>query len=161
MKVLKDHSKTLVPILTHLIDNAITFKVTYFRTVRKIGNLMRCARPYLDCITMISLYYALFYPHLIYDIEFYGHAATGYLDQIYMLQKSAIWVIYKIPPGVHMTSYKDFHIMPIKMLFNYRFSICFTKLLLDGDLDLQKTISCSKRQKDHVSTQENQQLQRG
>ena len=47
-----------------------------------------------------------------------------------------------------MTSYfKEFHTMPIKMLLKYRFLIHFHKLHLDGDLDLQKTISSSTRSK--------------
>ena len=48
---------------------------------------------------MISLYYAYFYPHLIYGIEFYGHAANCHLNQIYLLQKAAFRIILKIPLG--------------------------------------------------------------
>ena len=144
-------SKPSTKFLGIFLDDAITFKCHISELCRKLNFsllLMRCARPYLDVKTMISLYYAFFYPHLIYGIEFYGHAANCYLDQIYLLQKSALRIILKIPPGGHVTSYfKEFHIMPIKMLFKYRFLIHFHKLHLDGDLDLQKTSSSSTRSK--------------
>ena len=81
---------------------------------------MRCARPYLDQKTMISLYYAFFYPHFIYGIAFYGHAADCHLIQIYLLQKAALRIILKIYPWGHATTYmyfKELRIMPIDMLF--------------------------------------------
>ena len=54
------------------------------------------------------------------------------LDQIYLLQKSALRIIFKIPPGGHVTSYfKKSHIMPIKMLFKYRFSISINYTLME------------------------------
>lgn len=144
-------SKPSTKFLGIFLDDAITFKCHISELCRKLNFsllLMRCARPYLDVKTMISLYYAFFYPHLIYGIEFYGHAANCYLDQIYLLQKSALRIILKIPPGGHVTSYlKEVHIMPIKMLFKFRFLIHFHKLHIDGDLDLQKTISSFTRSK--------------
>ena len=88
---------------------------------------------------MVSLYYAYFYPHLIYGIEFYGHAANCHLNQIYLLQKSALRIILKIPPGDHVTTnFKELKIMPIDMLFKYRFLIHFHKMNVNGDLELEK-----------------------
>ena len=97
---------------------------------------MRCARLYLDQNTMISLYYAVFYPHLIYGIEFYGHAADCHLNQIYLLQKAALRIILKIPPRGHVTTY--LRIMPIDMLFKYRFLINFHKANFNNELDIEK-----------------------
>ena len=51
---------------------------------------MRCISPYLDDDTMINIYYTFFYPHLIYGIEFYGHAAKCHLNQILISQKTYI-----------------------------------------------------------------------
>ena len=100
---------------------------------------MRCARPYLDQSTMISLYYAFFYPHLIYGIEFYGHAADCHLNQIYLLQKAALRIILKIPPRGHVTTnFKKMQIMPIDMLFKYRFLIHFHKANFNNELDIEK-----------------------
>ena len=116
---------------------------------------MRGSRPYVDVKTRISLYAAVFYPHSISDIEFYGHAANCYLDQIYLLQKSTLRIILKIPPGGHVTSYfKEFHIMPIKMLFKYKFLIHFHKLHLDGDLDLQKQVLAPQDQRPFFNPRE-------
>mgnify|MGYP001804097549 FL=1 len=100
---------------------------------------MRCARPYLDQKTMISLYYAFFYPHLIYGIEFYGHAADCHLNQIYLLQKAALRIILKIHPRGHVTTYfKELRIMPIDMLFKYRFLIHFHKANFNYELDIER-----------------------
>ena len=46
----------------------------------------------------------IFYPHLIYGIEFYGHAAKCHLNQILILQKAAVRVILKIRPRSHVYS---------------------------------------------------------
>ena len=48
---------------------------------------MRSIRLYIDIHTMINIYYTFFYPHLIYGVEFYGHAANCYLNPIYLLLK--------------------------------------------------------------------------
>ena len=67
--------------------------------------LMQRIRPYLDDDTMINIiYYTFFYPHLIYGIEFYGHAAKCHLNQILILQKAAIRIILKIRPRSHVSS---------------------------------------------------------
>mgnify|MGYP001804967024 CR=1 FL=1 len=71
-----------------VLDDAINFKCHISELRRKLNfAILRCARPFLDEKTMVSLYYAYFYPHLIYGIEFYGHAANCHLNQIYLLQK--------------------------------------------------------------------------
>ena len=85
-----------------VLDDAINFKCHISELCRKLNFallLLRCARPFLDEKTMVSLYYAYFYPHLIYGIEFYGHAANCHLhvNQIYLLQKSALRIILKTP----------------------------------------------------------------
>ena len=125
-----------------VLDDAINFKCHISELCRKLNYallLLRCARQFLDEKTMVSLYYAYFYPHLIYGIEFYGHAANCHLNQIYLLQKSALRIILRIPPGNHVTTnFKQLKIMPIDMLFKYRFLIHFHKMNVNGDLELEK-----------------------
>ena len=88
---------------------------------------------------MFSMYYAYFYPPLIHGIELYGHAANRHLNQIYLLQKSALRFILKISPGDHATTHlKHLKTMPSDMLFKYRLFIHFHKINFNGDLDLDK-----------------------
>ena len=135
-------SKPSTKFLGIYLDNAITFKCHISELCQKLNFillLMRCARPYLDQKTMISLYYAFFYPHLIYGIEFYGHAADCYLNQIYLLQKAALRIILKIHPRGHVTTYfKELRIMPIDMLFKYRFLIHFHKANFNYELNIER-----------------------
>ena len=83
------------------IDSNITFKTHIGQICKKLNYillLMRSIRQFLDVPTMTNLYYTFFYPHLIYGIEFWGHAAQCDLNQIMLLQKAALRVILKIPP---------------------------------------------------------------
>ena len=89
--------------------------------------MMRAIRPYLDVKTMVQIYYSFIYPHLLYGIEFLGHACNTDLQRVFTLQKACLRVILKIKPRDHVTSnFKTLKIMPIKMLANY----CILKHLL-------------------------------
>ena len=97
--------------------------------------LMRAVRSYLDEKMMVNIYYSFFYPHLIYGLEFWGHAADCYLDEVYILQKTALRIILKIPPRGHVTSqFEILKIMPIKMLFKYRFLILYMICTSSGEI---------------------------
>ena len=110
---------------------------------------MRSVRPYFDIPTMINLYYTFFYPHLIYSIEFYGHAANCHLNQIYLLQKSALRVILKICPRGHVTSFfSEYQIMPIEILFKYRYLLHFNNTRLNGELEIQTPAITATRSKE-------------
>ena len=77
---------------------------------------------------MTNLYYTFFYPHLIYGIEFWGHAAQCDLNQIMLLQKAALRVILKIHARNHVTSnFQRLKIMPVSMLFEYQYVLLFLK----------------------------------
>ena len=94
---------------------------------------MCSVRSYLDIPTMMNLYYTFFDPHLIYGIEFYGHAANCHLNHIYLLQKSAIRVILKIRLHGDVTPFfSEYQIMPIEMLFKYRYLLHFNNTRFKG-----------------------------
>ena len=106
------------------LDSTITFK-EHFKSLSKKLNInlmmMRALRQYVDQKTMIDIYYSFFYPHLIYGVEFWGHAADTNLREIKVLQKNALRVIFKVKPGDHISSFFKRHkIMPVKMIFEYR-----------------------------------------
>ena len=46
---------------------------------------------------MIKLYYALFYPHLIYCIEIWGHGYVSNLNSIYLIQKKILKIMFNKP----------------------------------------------------------------
>ena len=89
---------------------------------------MRVVRPYFDKKkTMIELYYSFFYPHLLYGIEFWGHASENDLKRVIVLQKACVRVILKKKTRDHVsTLFKTLNIMPLNMLFQY----CSLKLFL-------------------------------
>ena len=149
------------------LDSNIIFKTHILDVCRKLNYilfLMRSIRPYLDIPTMINIYYTFFYPNLIYAVEFFGHAANYHLNQIYLLQKSALRVILAIRPRNHVSSYfSEFKIMPIYLIFKYRFLMLFHRSRLGGEINvklpLQNKITRSRAE--ICATTHQQQLQRG
>ena len=110
--------------------------------------LMRSIRP-LDRKTSINIYYTFFCPHLIYGIEFWGQAADRHLNKIYILQKSALRIILKIPPRGHVLSkFNVLKIMPVKMLFEYRFLLLFLNSSAMEDVFIQRRFCDRTRSKD-------------
>ena len=65
---------------------------------------MRSITPDLDIPTTMNIDHTFIYPHLIYGVEFFGHAENFHLNQIYLLQKSALRVILAIRPRSHVSS---------------------------------------------------------
>ena len=113
-----------------VLDSNITFKSHINDLCRKLNLvvlMMRAVRPYFDEKTMKDLYYAYFYPHLLYGIEFWGHASGTDLKRVIVVQKACLRVILKKKPGDHISShFKTLQIMPLLMLFEY----CSLKLFL-------------------------------
>ena len=49
---------------------------------------------FVNTSAMIKLYYALFYPYLIYCIEIWGHRYVSNLNIIYFIQKMILNIIF-------------------------------------------------------------------
>ena len=113
-----------------VLDSHISFRSHINELCRKLNLvvlMMRAVRPYFDNKTMIDLYYSFFYPHLLYGIEFWGHAAATDLKRIAVIQKASLRVILKKKPREHVSSFfKTAKIMPVKLLFEF----CSLKLFL-------------------------------
>lgn len=114
-----------------VLDENLSFKYHFQHLIKKLQYallLMRYAGQYLDRETMINFYYSFFYPHIIYGIEFWGYAGVVQMDKILILQKKALRTILKLKYNDTVSDYfKKLQIMPIKMLFEYRFLIHFVK----------------------------------
>ena len=50
-------------------------------------------RPYVFSKTLLTLYYSLIYPHIIYGIEVWGSCNNSLLNRLITLQKRAVRVI--------------------------------------------------------------------
>lgn len=82
--------------------------------------MMRAILGYFDVQSMIDIYYTLFYPHVLSGIEFWGHGNTTDLNRILMIQKATLYIVLKLKPLDHVTSYFETpQIRPLKILFEY------------------------------------------
>lgn len=121
------------------LDEKLTFKSHINQIIGKLNHsiiIMRSLSKYLNKDTMSKMYYTFFYPHLIYGIEFWGHAATTDLQRIIVLQKRALRVILKQPYNSPVsTHFAPLKIMPLPMLLKFRTLILFTNLFRDESLE--------------------------
>ena len=125
------------------LDQHLTFRTQIDKVSAKLNFLVMMLRhlsKYLDQKFMINVYYTFIYPHILYGLEFWGHASDTALLQVLVCQKKALRVIFKKPPNSSITyKFQESHIMPINMLFKYRL-IIFMYNLLKNDENLLKTL---------------------
>ena len=89
---------------------------------------------------MIDSYYSFVYPHLIYGVEFWGHAPDYALEQMLICQKKALRIICLQPPNSTISfAFKNLKIMPVDILFKFRTLIFFHKHLLN-DIELKQSL---------------------
>ena len=78
-----------------------------------------------DGKTMANLYYSFTYPHLIYGIEFWGHAPE------FLISKPLISMKKAPRDTANDLPITDLKIMPISMLFKFRLVI-FCKISMSN-----------------------------
>ena len=128
-----NNSPLLVTDTALFLGITIDEKISFNQHIAKLCNkliyvilMLRHAKQYFDTKTMVDLYYTFFYPHLLYGLEFWGHASSTELDRILVLQKKALRIILKLQPNATVVSnFATLKIMPIRMLFKYRFLLHF------------------------------------
>ena len=103
--------------------------------------MSQAVRPYFDEKTMKDLYYAYFYPHLLYGIEFWGHALGADFKRVIVVQKACLRVILKKKPDHISSNFKTIQIMPLLRLFEYC-SLLF--LMISLKLRIQPTINTTQ-----------------
>ena len=75
----------------------------------------------------IILYYALFYPHLIYCLEIWGHTYKSNIDCIHVIQKKVLKLVFSKPTDFSSTKlYIDHKLLNIFEVFY----ICKYKILI-------------------------------
>ena len=70
---------------------------------------------------MIKLYYALFYPHLIYCIEIWDHGYVSNLNSIYLIKKKILKIIFNKPNDFSTVSlFKENKILSLYDICKYK-----------------------------------------
>ena len=92
--------KTYIKYLGILIDSNLTLKyhISYItsKISKAIGVIARL-RHFIPSSTLLTLYRSLVSPYLLYGLTVWGQAPQIYLNQILVLQKRALRLIYFAP----------------------------------------------------------------
>ena len=76
-----------------LLDSQLTYKnqinALSKKVSRAIGVLYKL-RPFVTSKTLISVYYAIIYPFLLYGIVLWGNVSTTLIKPLYILQKKIV-----------------------------------------------------------------------
>ena len=105
-----------------LLDSQLTYKnqinALSKKVSRAIGVLYKL-RPFVTSKTLISVYYAIIYPFLLYGIVLWGNVSTTLIKPLYILQKKIVRMItyndkYSTTTGLLSHSLPLFH--KLKML---------------------------------------------
>ena len=84
---------------------------------------------FVNTSAMIKLYYALFYPHLIYCIEIWGHGYLSNLNSIYLIQKKILQIICNKPNDFSTVSlFKENKILSLYDICKYKTCIYIYKI---------------------------------
>ena len=84
---------------------------------------------FVNTSAMIKLYYALFYPHLIYCIAIWGHGYVSNLNSIYLIQKKILKIIFNKPNDFSTVSlFKENKILSLYDICKYNTCIYMYKI---------------------------------
>ena len=92
--------KTYIKYLGILIDSNLTWKYHISYITPKIGKIIGVIarlRHFVPSSTLLTLYRSLISPYLLYGLTVWGQAPQIYLNQILVLQKRALRLIYFAP----------------------------------------------------------------
>ena len=120
-----------------LLDDKLTWKAQINHISGKISKsigVLSKARKYLDINSLLSLYYTMLYPYLLYCIIAWGKANTGIINPLIKTQKRAIRLMCSLRKYDSTSIYfKELKIMRLDDLYNYSVNIFMYKLF-NGDL---------------------------
>ena len=84
---------TLTKLLDIIIDNKLKWNehITYVKNkISKAVGILYKIRKFLDKSTLLTMYYSLVFPYLIYCNEIWGNASTVHLDAVIKIQKKCV-----------------------------------------------------------------------
>ena len=92
--------KTYIKYLSILIDSNLTWKyhISYITSkISKIIGVIARLRHFVPSSTLLTLYRSLISPYLLYGLTVWGQAPQIYLNQILVLRKCSLCLIYFAP----------------------------------------------------------------
>ena len=121
------NEKQHIKYLGIIIDSTLSWKEHINKvcsSFRKAIGMIYKIRPYVNKAILLTLYYSLIYPHLIYGLEAWGNACPTFMNKILILQKRVVRAIlhkdkrnedYSFPPSNPM--FIELKIMKIHNIF--------------------------------------------
>ena len=113
--------KSYVKYLGVLIDSNLSWKYHIGHITSKISKtvgIIARLRYYVPTSVLLRIYQSLIFPYLSYGIVVWGHAAQTYINQILVLQKRALRLIYFTPYRSHaIPLFISSNTIPINMLY--------------------------------------------
>ena len=114
------------------LDNCLNWKchLAYLKNkLLKMLWIIKNVSYFVNISAMIKLYYALFYPHLMYCIEICGHGYVSNLNSIYLIQKKILKIIFNKPNDFSTVSlFKENKILSLYDICKYKTCIYMYKI---------------------------------
>lgn len=83
--------------------------------------LLRRLSGYLDCETLRTVYFGVFYPHFAYGLSLWGGTYHTYINRIFLLQKRAIRIVAKVDTRQSCRElFKNFKVLTLYGLYAYQ-----------------------------------------
>ena len=118
------HSTDQTKFLGIVIDKNLKFKAHITLLCAKLAQASGMLFPLNNILprhTLITLYHALFLPHLMYGIEIWFGIFSVNDDRIFKLQKKAIRAIFALPYGHHTSDFfKQMKVLKVHDLYKLR-----------------------------------------
>ena len=119
--------KSYVKYLGVLIDSNLSWKYHIGHITSKISKtigIIARLRYYVPTSVLLTIYRSLIFPYLSYGIVVWGHAAQTYINQILVLQKRALRLIYFASYRSHaIPLFVSSNTIPVNMLYFKSISI--------------------------------------
>ena len=91
-----DHTKFLGVVIDSLLSWQKHVSHVKGKIARGLGIICR-AKKNLNPDSLLTLYYSIIYPHLIYCVEVWGNACAVHITSLFKLQKKAVKMIRSVP----------------------------------------------------------------
>lgn len=124
------------PVVKYLgiyLDNKLKFKHHIFTLASKLRHWIGIFRKISHLMTInakYTLYYAMFYPNVLYGIELYGSTSKALTDVIQVIQNKAIKALFGYPRLFNTQKlYHELHLSKITPLFKIRTTMLIWNLL--------------------------------
>ena len=120
-----------------ILDENLSWKPHILNVSRKISKSIGIIYKASFCLpstALVTIYYSLIYPYLMYCVSVWGSTYKSNLKSIFLLQKKLVRIISKAPFDAHTGPlFKDLQILKFHNIYKYhtgKLMFLFTKNLL-------------------------------